>query len=53
MTRDMRCTMPHSGRPRCLRLHVHALGYLVVTAAVAFLVFEKLGVGILRKAWFN
>jgi len=32
---------------------LHAAGYLVVTAAVAVVVFEKLGVGILRKAWFN
>jgi hypothetical protein len=32
---------------------LHALGYLVVTAFVAVLVFEKLGVGILRRAWFN
>jgi hypothetical protein len=32
---------------------LHAVGYLVVTAAVAMLVFEKLGVGILRRAWFN
>jgi hypothetical protein len=32
---------------------VHAVGYLVVTAFVAVLVFEKLGVGILRRAWFN
>ena len=32
---------------------LHAVGYLVVTAAVAILVFEKLGVGILRRAWFN
>ena len=32
---------------------LHALGYLAVTAAVAVLVFEKLGVGILRRAWFN
>jgi hypothetical protein len=32
---------------------LHATGYLLVTAAVAFLVFEKLGVGVLRKAWFN
>jgi len=31
----------------------HGAGYLLVTAAVAWLVFEKLGVGILRKAWFN
>jgi len=32
---------------------VHGAGYLVVTAAVAWLVFTKLGVGLLRKAWFN
>lgn len=32
---------------------LHALGYLIVTAFVAVLVFEKLGVGILRRAWFN
>jgi hypothetical protein len=36
-----------------LATSLHAAGYLVVTAAVAFLVFEKLGVGMLRKAWFN
>jgi len=32
---------------------VHALGYLLVTAIVAVVVFEKVGVGVLRKAWFN
>jgi len=32
---------------------LHATGYLVVTAILAFLVFEKLGVGVLRKSWFN
>jgi hypothetical protein len=32
---------------------VHAVGYLAVTAFIALLVFEKLGVGILRRAWFN
>lgn len=32
---------------------LHALGYLAVTACVAVLVFEKVGVGILRRAWFN
>ncbi len=32
---------------------VHGAGYLAVTAAVAWAVFTKLGVGILRKAWFN
>jgi len=32
---------------------LHAVGYLAVTAIIAVLVFEKLGVGILRRAWFN
>ena len=32
---------------------LHALSYLAVTAFVALLVFEKLGVGILRRAWLN
>jgi hypothetical protein len=32
---------------------VHAVAYLAVTALIALLVFEKLGVGILRRAWFN
>ncbi len=36
-----------------LATSLHACGYLVVTAAIAVLVFEKLGVGMLRKAWFN
>jgi len=32
---------------------VHGAGYLVVTAAAAWIVFAKLGVGLLRRAWFN
>jgi hypothetical protein len=32
---------------------LHAMGYLAVTAFIAVLVFEKVGVGILRRAWFN
>ena len=32
---------------------LHAASYLSVTAFVAVLVFDKLGVGILRRAWFN
>jgi hypothetical protein len=31
---------------------VHTLGYLTVTAAVALVVY-KLGLALLRKAWFN
>jgi hypothetical protein len=36
-----------------LATSLHAVGYLAVTAFVAMLVFEKLGVGILRRAWIN
>ena len=32
---------------------LHATGYLAVTAIVAVVVFEKFGVGLLRKAWLN
>jgi len=32
---------------------VHTLGYLVTTGLVAIVVYEKLGVAILRRAWFN
>jgi hypothetical protein len=32
---------------------VHDAGYLVVTALAAWIVFEKLGVGMLRRAWVN
>lgn len=32
---------------------LHAAGYLAVTAVLAMLVFEKLGLGILRRAWIN
>ena len=47
--------MMNGGTPLTVLLAtaLHAVGYLVVTAAVAFVVFEKLGVGMLRKAWFN
>jgi hypothetical protein len=43
------------GRPMegLLASLVHGGGYLLVTALVAWIVFEKLGLGLLRKAWFN
>ena len=31
----------------------HGAGYLMVTAAAAWIVFTRVGIGILRKAWFN
>jgi hypothetical protein len=39
--------------PALVATGLHGAGYLAVTAAVAIVVFEKLGVGLLRKAWFN
>jgi hypothetical protein len=32
---------------------VHTLGYLAVTGLVAWVVYRKLGLALLRKAWFN
>jgi uncharacterized membrane protein (UPF0136 family) len=32
---------------------VHTLGYLLATGLIAILVYERLGVGILRQVWFN
>ena len=32
---------------------VHTLSMLLVTSAVALLVYEKLGVAFLRQAWLN
>jgi hypothetical protein len=32
---------------------IHTLGYLLFTGLVAVLVYEKLGLALLRKAWFN
>jgi hypothetical protein len=32
---------------------LHTLGYLVVMGLIALIVYEKVGLAILRKAWFN
>jgi hypothetical protein len=32
---------------------IHTLGYLAVTAAFAVVVYEKVGLRILRRAWIN
>jgi len=36
-----------------LAVAVHTLGYLLITGAVAFVVYEKVGLNLLRKAWVN
>ena len=32
---------------------VHTLAYLAVTALIAWVVYRKLGLALLRKAWLN
>jgi len=32
---------------------VHTIAYLAVTGLVAWVVYQKLGLALLRKAWFN
>jgi hypothetical protein len=32
---------------------VHTIGYLVITGTVAFVVYEKVGLNLLRRAWVN
>ena len=32
---------------------IHTLGYLTVTAAAALLVYQKVGLAMLRRSWFN
>jgi hypothetical protein len=32
---------------------IHTAGYLIVAAFVAWIVFERLGLGLLRRAWIN
>ena len=32
---------------------IHTLGYFTVTAAAALLVYQKLGLAMLRRSWFN
>ena len=36
-----------------IALLVHTFGYLLVTGLIAFVVYEKLGLDILRKTWVN
>lgn len=52
----MATAMPMVGGARLLGLlaaGVHTLGYLVVTGAIAAVVYERLGLRLLRTAWIN
>ena len=44
---------PPSSGLAVLMIAVHTLGYLVMMTAIALLVYQKLGLSILRTAWFN
>ena len=39
--------------PAATAVVIHTAAYFLVMAAVAWLVYEKLGVGLLRRAWIN
>lgn len=39
--------------PAALAVLVHTAGMLVVAAAVALIVYERVGVDVLRRSWFN
>ena len=45
----------HGGGPMtgALATLVHTAAYLAMTAVIALLVYEKLGLALLRKAWIN
>jgi hypothetical protein len=43
----------HSPALMLLAVGVHTAGMLLVTSAVAVLVYEKFGLALLRRAWFN
>jgi hypothetical protein len=43
-------SMEHSGLLAAL---VHSAGYLLVTGAIAALVYERIGLGFLRRGWIN
>jgi hypothetical protein len=46
---------PHlsSGWAGLLAVAIHTLAYLLVTGLIAWLVYTKLGLAVLRQAWFN
>lgn len=48
------CHTPATGAATALTATLaHGAGYLVVTAIVAVIVFEKVGLSLLRRAWIN
>jgi hypothetical protein len=41
------------GSANAMAVGVHTLAYLTVMALAAWVVYRKLGLSLLRKAWFN
>ena len=46
-------TLVHAGSGLALTAAVHSAGMLAAMAGIALLVYDKLGVAILRRTWFN
>jgi len=42
-----------AGWPLSFALGVHTLTYLAVTALIAWIIYSRVGLAILRTAWFN
>ena len=40
-------------RTQLLAVSVHTCGYLLLTGLAAWIVYAKLGLSLLRRAWFN
>jgi hypothetical protein len=45
--------LPAASLPGGAAVAVHTAAYLLVTAAIAWVVYAKVGVGLLRRAWIN
>jgi hypothetical protein len=50
---DMHAPALSGGWVGSLAVAIHTFAYLVVTGAIAWLVYTRLGLAILRRAWFN
>ena len=46
-------TTTAAGWPLSFALGVHTLTYLVITALIAWVIYSRVGLAILRTAWFN
>jgi hypothetical protein len=50
---DMHAPALSSGWAGSLAVAIHTFAYLLVTGAIAWVVYTRLGLSILRRAWFN